>query len=142
MTDTTFFVEGTPAPQGSKRHVGNGRLIEASKLVKPWRDAITATANANNITQHHNDDTHIIITFYLRRPKSHYTSKGDIKHNAPQHHTTRPDLDKLVRSTLDGLVQANVLPDDSIITRIKAFKKYADPQPTGAIITITNGDTP
>ena len=33
-----------PAPQGSKRHVGGGRLIEASKRVKPWRQAVAATS--------------------------------------------------------------------------------------------------
>ena len=35
-----FFVLGEPAPQGSKRHVGHGILLEQSKKVKPWREAI------------------------------------------------------------------------------------------------------
>ena len=32
-----FAVLGLPAPQGSKRHVGEGRMVESSKRVKPWR---------------------------------------------------------------------------------------------------------
>ena len=33
-------VHGTPAPQGSKRHVGNGVMVESSAKVKPWREAV------------------------------------------------------------------------------------------------------
>src|ERR1700676_3259288 len=33
-------VRGIPAPQGSKRHVGGGRMIEMSKAVGPWREAV------------------------------------------------------------------------------------------------------
>ena len=36
----TFEVYGQPAPQGSKRHVGGGRMIESSKAVAPWREAV------------------------------------------------------------------------------------------------------
>lgn len=31
-----FSVLGLPAPQGSKTHVGEGRMVESSKRVKPW----------------------------------------------------------------------------------------------------------
>ena len=40
----TVIVYGTPAPQGSKRHVGHGRMIEQSKRVKPWRNDVKAAA--------------------------------------------------------------------------------------------------
>ena len=35
---------GVPAPQGSKRHVGMGRMIESCKALKPWREMIIADA--------------------------------------------------------------------------------------------------
>ena len=37
-TGLTFTAYGIVAGQGSKRHVGNGVMIEQSKRVKPWRD--------------------------------------------------------------------------------------------------------
>jgi len=37
MTAVEFFVAGAAAPQGSKRHVGGGRVIESSKAFAPWR---------------------------------------------------------------------------------------------------------
>jgi len=38
MTERNLFVPGAPAPQGSKRHVGNGVMVEASKHRKLRRD--------------------------------------------------------------------------------------------------------
>ena len=35
-----FFVPGVPAPQGSKRHVGNGRMVESSKDLPAWRHSV------------------------------------------------------------------------------------------------------
>jgi crossover junction endodeoxyribonuclease RusA len=37
-----IVVRGIPAPQGSKRHVGGGRMIESSRAVGPWREAVRA----------------------------------------------------------------------------------------------------
>lgn len=39
MTRVEFTVLGVPAPQGSKRHVGRGVLVESSKALGPWRVA-------------------------------------------------------------------------------------------------------
>ena len=33
----SLFVPGIPAPQGSKRHVGHGVMVESSARVKSWR---------------------------------------------------------------------------------------------------------
>ena len=48
MNNKIFIpVRGVPAPQGSKRHIGNGILIENSKKVKPWRQDVRAAAIAH-----------------------------------------------------------------------------------------------
>lgn len=41
-----FEIPGRPAAQGSKRHVGGGRMIEQSKYLKPWRTARITTWHA------------------------------------------------------------------------------------------------
>ena len=46
MGALTFRVYGTPAPQGSKRHVGRGVMVESSKKVAPWRQDVVAAAAA------------------------------------------------------------------------------------------------
>lgn len=45
MEPITFLVtDMAPAPQGSKRHVGKGVMVESCKNVKPWRLLVAKTA--------------------------------------------------------------------------------------------------
>ena len=76
------------------------------------------------------------VTFYLQRPKSHSGARG-IKASAPALPDKVPDLDKLLRSTCDGLTQAALIVDDALIVRIKARKVYADNEQPGALIYLT-----
>jgi len=40
----SFTVWGIAAPQGSKRHVGNGVMLESSDRVRPWRQDVRFAA--------------------------------------------------------------------------------------------------
>ena len=135
-------VMGTPAPQGSKRHVGNGVMIESSKKVKPWRQDVKYAALESN-----DDGTgcpisgpvNIRVTFYLPRPKSHYgtgRNSGQIRTTAPSKPAGKPDIDKLLRSTLDALTEAGVFVDDAQITDVLMGKRFADTRPPGAVIDV------
>ena len=135
----TFTVFGTPAPQGSKRHVGNGVMIESSKKVKPWRQAVEYAA-LEALPFRARLDPIVIrgpvdvgIVFSMHRPKS---AK---KCAMPDR---KPDIDQLCRSTLDSLVTSGMIEDDARIVSLSAVKLYAGdrkglPVP-GAIISITH----
>ena len=133
-----FAVQGIePAPQGSKRHVGNGRMVEASAKVKPWRFAVSQAAldTGEPMTDR---PVMVQITFMFNRPKSHYNSKGQLKPTAPLYKQTKPDLDKLCRSTLDGLTNV-LLKDDSQVVNLICCKIYAEKgELPGALITINS----
>lgn len=130
-------VLGTPAPQGSKRHVGGGRLVESSKAVGPWREAVVGACQRGQIAEKRIDDAVAVrLTFWLTRPASHKRANGELRPNAPLAPGRTPDLDKLVRSTLDALVQAAVITDDSRVVTIHARKRYADDNAPGALIWI------
>ena len=140
-----MYVHGHPAPQGSKRHVGRGIMVEASKKVTPWREAVVGEALRNGIADTYLDDAlSVRLTFYFPRPASHMGKSG-LKPSAPAYPTRRSagDLDKLVRSTLDALVQASVITDDSLVTDLLARKRYASiAHPPGARIRVdTIGET-
>jgi len=128
----TITVLGEPAPQGSKRHVGNGRMIESSGGVKPWRQAVVWAAREAG--QRVAGAIQVEITFTLRRPPS-----------APKSRLfpdRKPDLSKLIRSTEDALVDAGTIDDDARIVRLAVVKvfpgtdKFALDVP-GAIIRIS-----
>lgn len=133
---TLFVVEGlSPAPQGSKRHVGGGRMIESSAKVKPWREAVRQEALATGAPM---TDLPVFVhlTFRFTRPKGHHNSKGELKASAPAQHSTRPDIDKLARSTLDGLTGV-LFSDDSQVAFMVASKEYASAgQREGATIDV------
>lgn len=139
MTELVLRVYGTePGPQGSKRHVGNGRMIEASKKVAPWRAAVALEIQKAWLAFDgfviFDEPVEVEVTFYLPRPST-------VKRILP---SVPPDVDKLARSTLDGLVQGGALVDDSLVVNLTALKRYADGRPIGADIVIKTlqNDTP
>lgn len=129
-----------PAPQGSKRHVGGGRLIEASKRVKPWRQAVAASARQQMKDQKTELLTcacSVSVVFRFRRPKAHLTTNGQLRAAAPKHCVVkRNDIDKCCRSTLDALTDT-VFADDSLVVSLNAEKRYCvGSEPPGALITV------
>lgn len=125
-----FTVYGEAAPQGSKRHVGNGRMIESSAKVKPWRNVVAmegmaammrqmveiATPNPPVVRMPSLDGPlRASIVFTLQRPPS-----------APKHRIwpdRKPDLSKLLRSTEDALVTSGVIADDARIVTFNDLRK-------------------
>jgi len=126
-------VEGVPVPQGSFRHVGNGRIISANPKLNTWRDTIAtqiATQTAHRLIE---APIRLQLVFTLPRPKS-----VPIGRRATP--TTKPDLDKLTRAVMDAISlerYCQVIKDDSLVTDLHAAKRYADHTPTGVSILIT-----
>ena len=60
--------------------------------------------------------------FVMRRPKR--MRKGDI--DIP--HCNKPDLDNLIKSTQDAIVDAGILRDDCIVFSAVFTKRYANPE--------------
>lgn len=130
MADLTFCVYGIPAPQGSKRHVGHGVLVEMSHRVKPWREDVRQAALDALTIGYWDRAARVVgvdITFTLPRPRHHYRTGShahELRPDAPVLVGVRPDLDKLVRSTLDALTSAGVYADDARVAVSSARKLY------------------
>lgn len=113
-----FFVPGRPAPQGSKRHVGRGILIESSKEVGPWREriALAAHSHAERLST---GPVGIRLDFVMPRPKS------APKRTTPAATKRNGDIDKLSRAVLDAL-SSIVFADDAQVVRLEATKRIAE----------------
>ena len=132
-------IYGIPAPQGSKSaYVRNGRavIVEGSSAKgreahKAWRKAVTECAT--KAIEELNEwpplqSAAVSIVFFMPRPKS---AAERI------HHTTKPDLDKLVRAVLDALTDAQVFVDDARVHTLAARKVYERAnEPSGAHILV------
>lgn len=105
-------------------------MVESSAAVGPWRDAIRSSAvlaaaragwttTAGPLT--------LSVVFTLPRPAGHYRTGRYaelLRPNAPPAPATRPDLDKLIRSTLDALTDAGTMTDDGLVVALSAAKTY------------------
>jgi len=132
----TFRVEGlAPAPQGSKRHVGGGVMIESCKAVKPWRLLVAQSAIAARVPLLRGP-VRLSLVFLFPRPAGHYRKNGTLKPSAPAYHAVRPDGSKLQRSTEDAL-SGLVIEDDARIVGTVWDKRYCvGGERPGALITV------
>ena len=140
-------VYGLPAPQGSKKHIGRGILVESSKKVKPWRqEVLRATLDSDQYSGQVIDKAcQVSLEFLIPRPRSHYgtgRNNNKLKSSAPIFCTSmrHGDIDKLCRSTIDGLSITSggaLLKDDSLIVQLIASKRYCmKNELAGAFISI------
>lgn len=140
-----FRVYGTPKPQGSKRHVGNGVMVEqGGEALRLWREDVKQAALQARDAAGGSalvGALQVSVDFTLVRPRSHYrTGKNAnlLRPAASAHPAVRPDLDKLLRSTFDACTTARLWTDDSQVVQVAAAKRYVRPDvPPGAYITVT-----
>ena len=120
MNPVEFEVVGLPAAQGSKRHVGNGVMVESSKALKPWRSAVAEAARdiAADVGQY-DEPLHMEVCFRFPMPKSR---RAGVRAVGIASKTTAPDLDKLIRSTGDALTTSGLIRDDALISSVYALK--------------------
>jgi Holliday junction resolvase RusA-like endonuclease len=119
-----FEVDGIPVPQGSKSGwVSNAgpkpRAIlhdQNAKTLKPWRATVTAAAREAYAGERIEGPVFLVLEFRFVRPKS-------VKREWP---AVKPDIDKTVRSVLDGITDSGLWRDDSQVVTLRASKVYAD----------------
>jgi crossover junction endodeoxyribonuclease RusA len=121
-------VDGNPAPQGSKRHVGHGRMVEASKRLRPWRATVAAAVKAAVGAQVPFPDGPVTVTLEFVMPRPVSTPK---RSTPPA--VKRPDIDKLARSCLDAITGI-AISDDSQVTLLIAYKRIAEIAETPGVV--------
>lgn len=106
LSDFVITVHDRPRPQGSKRHVGRGVMVESSKELPVWREAVKQAALDQVGKQQLDCPLAVSMTFTLPKPAS-----------APKRRRIwpmrTPDVSKLCRSTEDALTAAGVWADDA-----------------------------
>lgn len=130
--EITLTVYGLPAPQGSKRHVGNGVMIESSAKVKPWRQDVKQAAldTVHGIADWTPLDGPLVasMTFTFARPKGHYRTGRNahlLRDTAPARPAVTPDLSKILRSTEDALTGVIWADDARVVGYARLGKFYA-----------------
>ena len=120
LDTVTIDVRGIAQPKGSTRAFNIPGLkapviTSANPKLKDWQHAVQRAAGLK-CRQVLTGPILVTIAFQLPRPKSRKKTR---------HHTTKPDLDKLIRAINDALT-GTAYRDDSQITAIQASKHYCD----------------
>lgn len=94
-------------------------MFEANKSHKTYRELVTREVSNymsnNDVTPYdRNDALYVMVSFMLPRPKT----------NKRKHPTTKPDGDKLLRTLLDSVVKAGLVPDDSQFVEYHVYLYY------------------
>ncbi len=125
----TIIIHGTPKAQPRVKayrrgsHVG----VYTPNTADEWKAQVILAASAYH--QKFEGTVMLEVEFYLPRPKSH---KNDV------YCQTKPDIDNLLKSTMDALSQAGVWRDDAQVVAVVASKRYeAENREIGAVIKVT-----
>ena len=124
----SFVVYSRAAPQGSKRHVGNGVMVESSKRVKPFRADVRKAAESVVLPPDWpmSAPMRVGFRFHFARPKSHFKRDGvALSKSAPEEATSHGlgDLEKLARSVNDAL-SGVLFDDDRQVAEMHLAKAY------------------
>lgn len=113
-------VQHRPAPQGSKRHLGGGRMKEQSDLLPAFRDALDLAMTRHPPPEPFHGPVHVGVAFVLPRPASHYRAgkyAALLGAKAPTWRWAWPaaigDSDKLLRAVHDALERSRWYANDA-----------------------------
>jgi Holliday junction resolvase RusA-like endonuclease len=114
---------GWTAPKQGIVKGSSKRIFYQTPQLKRWQETVRAQVTYNKplIVD---GALAIVLHFFLEKPKS----------NRQLFPTTKPDLDNLIKSTIDAMKKL-VMKDDNIIQEIKASKRWCSDryQPKGGI---------
>lgn len=143
-------VYGRPAPQGSKHLGGAGQLLEQSAHLPAWRQAVKIAAwhayRVAGIPPHSLPVIPAGVPVILERCVF-VVGADQCRADGTDLPIGTPDIDKLLRSTLDALGgqrqgSARLFADDSQVQMIRALCKVraTAEQPPGALIVVNLGE--
>lgn len=110
-----FTVFGIAAPRGSKHAIPKARkdgslyvgVQDSSERSNDWMHNVSASAAAVYRGPLIEGPVRLTATFYFARPKKHFyqtvARAGELRDDAPKHHSQQPDLAKLLRAVEDGI---------------------------------------
>jgi Holliday junction resolvase RusA-like endonuclease len=126
MITIVFTINGTPRPQPRPRFVRGYVVSTADKETKLWRAKVVAVcAELPKLPE----KTPLAVEMVFRIP-SNKTDRANLPH------LFTPDVDNLAKLILDAMQDANMLPNDSAVSRLTVIKRWALPGDAGVSVQV------
>ena len=126
-------LKGQPRPRAFARRMGDGKFVARvfeSGTAEGWKSLIAAEAAKHRPAEPISGPVFVNAYFIFPRPKSHYrTGKraNELRADAPEWHTSKPDRDNLDKALLDALTQlGGFWRDDCQVCAGVLQKSYGD----------------
>lgn len=146
-----FFVDGRPGPKGSMRGMldGKGQPIAVpsySKTAAAWERAVRKAARTQMVERSFGRFARafcVSVDFFMSRPNDDFVGndpKNRLRPDSLARPSKDPDIDKLLRATLDGLttklpkegsdqpVRYGVWGDDNTVITANVREFFGDPE--------------
>ena len=132
---TTFIFgdpKGQPRARAFARRMGAKHVARMydSDVADAWKQAVSLQIAREMMAVPVSVDLvgafDVNLTFFFRRPKSHYGKGGHVKASAPVCHVSKPDADNLAKLVLDRITRGGqIWRDDSQVARLRVDKFWA-----------------
>ena len=112
--------KGQPRPRAFyNKKTGRAGVFEQG-TAEAWKGDVALAYNAVR-TRHVSDPVYLSIRFFFPFPKK--LSKAI--ESGPIIHTAKPDIDNVLKATMDALTQIGAWTDDSLVSVVRSEKWYA-----------------
>lgn len=130
-----FEVRGDPKAQKRHRHARRGEFVKVYDPSSDDKQDFLLVIRQHAPAVPLEGPLSVDLWFCYGRPKSHFNKKG-LKPNAPDWHTSKPDIDNSVKFVLDAM-KGVFWRDDTQVCLLSSMKVYCGaPQVKVRIITI------
>jgi Holliday junction resolvase RusA-like endonuclease len=134
--------KGQPRPRAFSRG-GHAHVFDPA-TAEGWKGQIALAARPLIPPAPVTTPVKVSIFFRFARPKNHFGMHKGIPYlraDAPDLHTSKPDLDNLEKAVLDTLTELHFWTDDALVSDLSSCKRYAiapaGPNSEGATIRIS-----
>ena len=120
-----FHVRGEPKAQPRVKAFrrGNHAGVYDPGTADGWKLLVREEARKAWDGKQFDGPVSVHIEFWMPRPKAHFNKNG-IKDDAPNYHTSKPDLDNLLKAVFDAITNLGIWRDDSQIVRVNSSKQF------------------
>ena len=124
MTLYDLFVHGEPKGQPRPRAFafhGKARVYDPG-TAEHWKSQIALALP--NVILKYSGPVRVSLSFYMPRPKHHFTKAGLLKPSSPFAYAKKPDADNLAKAVLDALTTLGAWDDDAQVATLLIEKWY------------------